>query len=170
MLTGYADLIGGVSGGAASTLVCHPFDLLKIRFAANEGNPTRPQYRSYWHATSSIVRANGVRALYQGFSPSIIAAPLSWGLYFHIVGRVRSVVERLEPNTKAHPFIFNLTVGCLTGGIILALTNPLWVCKTRLCLQYESSAGRRYTGLVDCLKKIRREEGFRGLYRVRRVP
>jgi solute carrier family 25 (mitochondrial folate transporter), member 32 len=173
MLEGYAQLIGGLTGGAAGTLACHPFDLMKIRFSANEGNPNRPQYRSYWHATSTIVRANGVRALYQGLSPAMIAAPLSWGLYFHLVHRVRAVLERLEVTstiTQGHPFLTNLTVGCVTGGIVLALTNPLWVCKTRLCLQYENSVGgRKYAGLADCLRKIRREEGFRGLFRVSHV-
>jgi hypothetical protein len=33
MLQGYEHLVGGLVGGAASTVVCHPFDLLKIRFS-----------------------------------------------------------------------------------------------------------------------------------------
>lgn len=47
----------------------------------------------------------------------------------------------------------------------MLITNPLWVTKTRLCLQYENSA-KQYTGMVDCLRKIYKAEGIRGLYKV----
>jgi hypothetical protein len=33
MLSDYAHLIGGISGGTVSTLVCHPLDFLRIRYA-----------------------------------------------------------------------------------------------------------------------------------------
>lgn len=33
MFSGYEHLIGGMSGGLASTLVCHPFDLLRVRYS-----------------------------------------------------------------------------------------------------------------------------------------
>lgn len=33
MLAGYEHLFGGLSGGIASTLICHPLDLLRIRYA-----------------------------------------------------------------------------------------------------------------------------------------
>lgn len=32
----YEHLVAGLSGGAVSTLILHPFDLLKIRFAGKE--------------------------------------------------------------------------------------------------------------------------------------
>lgn len=47
----------------------------------------------------------------------------------------------------------------------MAMTNPLWVTKTRLCLQYEHSA-KQYSGTIDCLRKIYRTEGIRGWYSV----
>lgn len=56
------------------------------------------------------------------------------------------------------------------GILTLALTNPIWVVKTRLCLQYDNvtnvAEDKRYRGMVDGLMKIYRTEGFRGLYAV----
>lgn len=54
------------------------------------------------------------------------------------------------------------------GVLSLIMTNPIWVVKTRLCLQYEESLTdtKRYKGMVDGLMKIYRTEGVRGLYRV----
>lgn len=56
------------------------------------------------------------------------------------------------------------------GVLTLLMTNPIWVVKTRLCLQYDNNIDakndKRYRGMVDGLTKIYRTEGFRGLYSV----
>jgi solute carrier family 25 (mitochondrial folate transporter), member 32 len=55
------------------------------------------------------------------------------------------------------------------GILSLVMTNPIWVVKTRLCLQYSEdhlAEHKRYRGMVDGLTKIYRTEGVRGLYRV----
>lgn len=56
------------------------------------------------------------------------------------------------------------------GILTLIVTNPLWVVKTRLCLQYMDDKHLpetlKYKGTVDAIRKIYRTEGFRGLYRV----
>ena len=56
------------------------------------------------------------------------------------------------------------------GVLTLLMTNPIWVVKTRLCLQYRDDVylaeSKRYSGLSDALKKIYRTEGVRGLYKV----
>lgn len=55
------------------------------------------------------------------------------------------------------------------GVLTLMMTNPIWVVKTRLCLQYSGeniAENMRYRGMVDGLSKIYKNEGFKGLYRV----
>lgn len=56
------------------------------------------------------------------------------------------------------------------GVLTLLVTNPIWVVKTRLCLQYGSYVPQpntdNYRGMMDALTKIYRMEGVRGLYRV----
>lgn len=56
------------------------------------------------------------------------------------------------------------------GVLTLAMTNPIWVVKTRLCLQCDdrvkAGTGTGYAGMMDGLTKIYRTEGIRGLYRV----
>lgn len=51
----------------------------------------------------------------------------------------------------------------------LCVTNPIWVTKTRLMLQYNAGmdpSKRQYTGMCDALVKIYKTEGIRGLYKV----
>lgn len=55
------------------------------------------------------------------------------------------------------------------GVLTLVLTNPIWVVKTRLCLQYgghtEIDQRRRYYGMIDAFRKVYLFEGVRGLYK-----
>lgn len=51
------------------------------------------------------------------------------------------------------------------GAVTLCLTNPIWVTKTRLVLQYSADPSKKqYKGMMDALVKIYRHEGIAGLY------
>lgn len=53
------------------------------------------------------------------------------------------------------------------GILTLTITNPIWVTKTRLVLQYSADRNsKQYKGMFDALAKIYRYEGVAGLYRV----
>ncbi|KIH59813.1 hypothetical protein ANCDUO_09941 [Ancylostoma duodenale] len=71
----------------------------------------------------------------------------------------------IVPVHTASENLDNFLCAVLTGSTVMCITNPIWVTKTRLCLQYETSASKKYTGMVDCLVKLYRGEGVRGLYR-----
>jgi len=54
------------------------------------------------------------------------------------------------------------------GVLTLMLTNPIWVAKTRLCLQYDvhrSTNVQFYSGMFDCFYKTYKFEGLKGLYK-----
>ena len=79
----YEHLVAGVSGGVASTLVLHPLDLLKVRFAVNDGRvKARPQYQGLGNAVSIILRDEGYKGLYRGVTPNCWGAGAAWGFYF----------------------------------------------------------------------------------------
>lgn len=57
------------------------------------------------------------------------------------------------------------------GILTLTLTNPIWVTKTRLVLQYSADrSSKQYKGMFDTLVKIYRHEGVPGLYKVSHHP
>ncbi|VDK56114.1 unnamed protein product [Anisakis simplex] len=164
-MTSREHLVGGFAGGVVSTLTCHPLDLLRIRYSANEGNnKLRPQYRSYWHATRTIIAAEGYRGLYQGLSPNLVGASLAWGLYFDFYYIIKAKCNE-HRITSGNEMVDNFFIGLTSGASVLALTNPIWVAKTRLCLQYENQLGKRYTGMIHCIRRMAVEEGFSALYK-----
>lgn len=86
---------------------------------------------------------------------------------------ISSFIILLKPECTAQIFLSPCMRGsiCLlhqSGVITLAITNPIWVTKTRLCLQYGLSdldSTKKYSGVTDALVKIYKFEGIRGLYK-----
>lgn len=167
----------GVSGGVVSTLALHPLDLIKVRFQVNEGvavsdvAKSRPQYRGVVHALMSIAREQGIRGLYQGVTPNVWGAGASWGLYFLFYNSIKTWMQDGDP-TVALGADKHILAASGAGVGTLLITNPLWVAKTRLCLQYDRSAVQatqsgaiHYKGMIDCLSKTYKFEGIRGLYK-----
>lgn len=155
-----------------STLVLHPLELVKIRFQVNEGyggSPDRPTYRGILHAMRSIFNNSGFVGLYQGVTPNIWGAGISWGLYFFLYNTMKTWMQ--EGNTQKNLGAANhLFIASTAGFVTLVLTNPIWVTRTRLCLQYEPTAPglgpvTHYHGTIDTFVKIFRGEGIRGLYK-----
>jgi len=101
-------LIAGFVGGVVSTTLLLPLDVIKVRLQVDEntassGNDataakTRPnqQHRlGTVRVLRGIVRHEGLRGLYQGWTPAVVGSAVSWGGYFYLYeGMKRRLVER----------------------------------------------------------------------------
>ncbi|KAI9674761.1 MAG: hypothetical protein M1817_001665 [Caeruleum heppii] len=67
---------------------------------------------------------------------------------------------------KPLPFIYQFGAGAVAGVSEILTMYPLDVVKTRVQLQQGKGAGEEgYNGMVDCFRKIIKNEGFSRLYR-----
>lgn len=163
-------LMAGITGGVVSTLVLHPLDLLKIRFAVDDGKTAanRPQYRGLGHAFYSIFKQEGATGLYKGVSPNVFGAGAAWGSYFLFYNTIKTEMQGGDTKKQLTPSL-HMLAAAEAGLFTLVLTNPIWVVKTRLCLQYGMTTAPPgttiYKGFFDALCKIKVEEGWKGLYK-----
>uniref|UniRef100_UPI00358FB275 solute carrier family 25 member 32 isoform X2 n=1 Tax=Myxine glutinosa TaxID=7769 RepID=UPI00358FB275 len=130
----------------------------------SDGLSSRPMYRGFVHCLGSIWRQQGLRGLYQGVTPNVCGSGASWGLYFFFYQAIKAYKQegRSEPLGPTQHMISAAGAGAAT----LCFTNPIWVTKTRLVLQYENvESQRQYRGMFDALTKIFKHEGIRGLYK-----
>ncbi|KAJ8005443.1 hypothetical protein DPEC_G00146700 [Dallia pectoralis] len=157
-------LVAGLIGGVVSTLVLHPLDLVKIRFAVSDGLDVRPKYNGVIHCMRNVWQQEGVRGLYQGVTPNIWGAGASWGLYFLFYNAIKAYTkEGRQSELTATEHLLSATQA---GVLTLTLTNPIWVTKTRMVLQYHTDPSKKqYKGMTDALVKIYRHEGLPGLYK-----
>ncbi|KAF2088777.1 mitochondrial 2-oxodicarboxylate carrier protein-like protein [Saccharata proteae CBS 121410] len=72
---------------------------------------------------------------------------------------------------KPLPFVYQFAAGAVAGVSEILVMYPLDVVKTRVQLQTASAVGEdRYNGMLDCFRKIIRNEGFSRLYRGINAP
>ncbi|MCJ1306194.1 Mitochondrial 2-oxodicarboxylate carrier 2 [Hypocenomyce scalaris] len=67
---------------------------------------------------------------------------------------------------KPLPFIYQFAAGAVAGVSEILTMYPLDVVKTRVQLQQGKGVGNEgYNGMLDCFRKIIKNEGFSRLYR-----
>ena len=161
----FEHLAAGVVSGSLSTITLHPLDVIKVRLAVDDGkSKAHKQYRGLVNATSCIYKYEGFSGFYKGITPNIVGNGASWGLYFFFFQGIKSWMQGGDATVDIGP-IKHMLAGGEAGILTLSITNPIWITKTRLILQYEGKSRQQYKGMVDAIIKIYKREGLRGLYK-----
>lgn len=178
----FSPLLAGLAGGACSTVLLYPLDLVKVRLQVNEDSASqktsvdkkKPRRLSSMQMFRVIVRHEGIVGLYQGLVPAVVGSSVSWGGYFFVYeGMKREYRHVVLTSQKSRPLnsVENFTLACLAGASMVAITNPVWLIKTRMQLQMKRTAKELrmrkepYNGMLDAGRTIIREEGFWALYK-----
>ncbi|KAJ9582326.1 hypothetical protein L9F63_003331, partial [Diploptera punctata] len=135
----------------------------------NDGQAPAPQYQGLRSAMATIFRQEGARGLYRGVTPNVWGSGSAWGFYFLFYNTIKTWIQGGNTKKPIGPTL-HMIAAAQAGILTLVMTNPIWVVKTRLCLQYEMDRtllpdSKRYLGMLDALYKIYHTEGIRGLYR-----
>jgi solute carrier family 25 folate transporter 32 len=173
-----APLIAGVLGGTVSTVLLYPLDLIKVRMQVNEGaaaKTVRSTRLHSWTVFQAVLQHEGVAGLYQGLNPAVVGSAISWGGYLFLYeGMKRRYLKYKDPDHTSGDYYFsageNFVLACASGAVLVGLTNPIWLIKTRMQLQMTQTAISRgmkdpYTGMLNAARTIVREEGVSALYK-----
>ncbi|XP_068803129.1 mitochondrial basic amino acids transporter [Struthio camelus] len=153
------DFLAGCVGGAAGVLVGHPFDTVKVRLQVQ--NVEKPLYRGTFHCFQSIIKQESVFGLYKGIGSPMMGLTFINALLFGVQG---NTLRALGKDTPLNQFI----AGSAAGAIQCVICCPMELAKTRMQLQgtgeYKLKM-KNYKNSLDCLIKIYRKEGLRGINR-----
>uniref|UniRef100_A0A8R7Q177 Mitochondrial folate transporter/carrier n=1 Tax=Triticum urartu TaxID=4572 RepID=A0A8R7Q177_TRIUA len=160
----WENAVAGATAGFATVATFHPLDVVRTRFQVSGGRGLSdlPPYRNTGHAVYTIARSEGLRGLYAGFYPAVLGSTVSWGLYFFFYNRAKQRYLQ-EKDVQLRPFD-HLASAAEAGALVCLFTNPIWLVKTRMQLQTPGHTSS-YSGFSDALRTIRKEEGWRALYR-----
>jgi solute carrier family 25 (mitochondrial folate transporter), member 32 len=176
MLEPSEHFIAGTLAGLVSTAILFPLDTIKVRYQVDEKTTLRAPRRLI-SAFRSVVQQEGWQGMYQGLAAGLYGSGLSWGGYFffyeHAKRRWLNGTDQTT-NTTLHHF----AASCEAGTIMVGLTNPIWLIKTRMQLQVRqieslsqnsqfgmSQSRLQYKSFSDALVTIVREEGPLALYK-----
>lgn len=156
---------GAAAGVIAAAFVC-PLDVIKTRFqvhglsALNNGSVKGSVIVG---SLAQIFQREGLRGMYRGLSPTVLALLPNWAVYFTIYDQLKSILCSDDGNH--HLSIgANVIAASGAGAATTIFTNPIWVVKTRLQTQGMRAGVVPYRSTLSALRRIAHEEGIRGLY------
>ncbi|XP_048503861.1 nicotinamide adenine dinucleotide transporter 1, chloroplastic isoform X2 [Beta vulgaris subsp. vulgaris] len=112
---------------------------------------------------NQIFHKEGLRGMYRGLSPTVLALLPNWAVYFTMYEQLKSL---LGSDDGRHQLSVgaNVIAASGAGAATVIVTNPLWVVKTRFQTQGMRKGVVPYKSTLSALRRIAQEEGIRGLY------
>ncbi|RLN95813.1 hypothetical protein BBJ28_00024599 [Nothophytophthora sp. Chile5] len=159
-------LAGALAGATEAVLIVTPFEVIKTRLQGqNIVKGEIPKYRGPMQTTLTIVKNEGPLALWKGLAPTIGRQGLNQACSFWSNNAIKKHVWKLQDGESLPAWKSGLTgmLGAIPGPCI---NCPMDVVKTRLMAQEAAAgAGGKYSGMVDALRVIAKEEGIPALYK-----
>jgi len=171
-------LFAAGSAAAVSTFAVQPLDVLKTRLQVNHCPHLNPGIRiGIFGSLNGIFKTEGMRGLYRGVFPTLLSVVPSISIYFTMYNEFKQLFG-CPTGSPTRDVVRQSIAAGLASCCTSAITNPLWLVKTRLQVQHIDYFARNYTpgkdqphskakyrGTVHTFKSVVREEGFLGLYR-----
>ncbi|CAM9326526.1 unnamed protein product [Discosporangium mesarthrocarpum] len=184
-LSNLESLVSGSIAGAVSALVTYPLDMARARLAVGVAKRVHGHRHSMGVAAliTSVVRQDGVRALYRGVTPSLMGIIPYAGIAFSINEQAKHEVVLI---TGREPEVLHkLGIGAFAGLVAQSCTYPLEVVRRRMqtqgLLDQHSGVGMVFAAAKDSgaslpafseklnifqtLQVVVKEQGVKGLFK-----
>lgn len=173
-----AAFVSGATAGTFATLATYPFDVCRTTFAARGiqqevhsfpfGSMAEPHFGQTTQANSppktvrqfivQLYRQKGIQGFYAGVNPAVVQIIPYMGLNFGIYDTLTRGDKSVGLSAYA---------GSIAGAISKLLIYPIDTVKRRLQNQafFSGDTASPYKGMIDCVTRIAREEGYASFYR-----
>eukprot|EP01087_Luapelamoeba_hula_P000021 TRINITY_DN10011_c0_g1_i1.p1 TRINITY_DN10011_c0_g1~~TRINITY_DN10011_c0_g1_i1.p1 ORF type:complete len:308 (+),score=26.84 TRINITY_DN10011_c0_g1_i1:306-1229(+) len=149
------DLFAGSIAGMTSLALCYPMDTIRTRLQATD------RFNSISDALRQTFRNEGAAGFYKGLASPLLAQAVQKSIMFGAYGTAKRFIQ-VEGTT---PHMWQLfACGAFAGSANTIVATPVELVRNRLMVQY-NKAETRYSGPVDCIKQIVRQEGLAGMWR-----
>ncbi|KAJ2160975.1 Mitochondrial carrier protein ymc2 [Coemansia sp. RSA 552] len=165
MLTPTQLYAAGATAGAANSIVSGPVEHIRVRLQVQTSG-SAAEFRGPGDCISKIYRNFGLQGIFRGQVPTVIRELHGYGMYFLAY---ESLVQRTMAQTGKSRSDISSGLVCMYGaaaGFAMWLTSyPIDMVKSKLQTDALAGDARKYTGTIDCVRKILGQEGVRGLFR-----
>ncbi|XP_070535510.1 LOW QUALITY PROTEIN: electrogenic aspartate/glutamate antiporter SLC25A12, mitochondrial-like [Ptychodera flava] len=152
----WAECVAGGMAGGSQVMFTNPLEIVKIRLQVAGEIQSGPRVSAL-----SVMRELGFLGLYKGARACFLRDIPFSAIYFSLYANAKLWLA--DENGVNSPLSL-LTAATLAGAPAASLTTPADVIKTRL--QVVARAGQTtYHGVIDCARKIWKEEGFRAFWK-----
>ncbi|RUS23542.1 hypothetical protein BC938DRAFT_474976 [Jimgerdemannia flammicorona] len=164
--TGATFLAGLAAGVTEAVAVVTPMDVVKIRLQAqlhSMADPLDiPKYRNAGHAAYTIVREEGVSALYKGVTLTALRQATNQAVNFTAYQELKKYFKKLQ-NLDELPSYQHLILGGVSGAMGPMSNAPIDTIKTRI--QKSNSTKSGWHRFTEVTTEIIRKEGYGAFYK-----
>ncbi|XP_050528717.1 mitochondrial ornithine transporter 1-like isoform X1 [Daktulosphaira vitifoliae] len=160
-----ADFVAGSIGGIALVLVGQPLDTVKTKLQTFRG-----LYRGPAHCLMHTYRTTGIRGLYAGTYPALIASVAENSVLFLCYGLCQRMVASVTGarDIKQLDVLSNATAGCVASFFSSVVLCPTELIKIKLQAGRElaKSRGEKFNGgVLRVTKELVNNNGVLALFR-----
>ena len=160
----------GTMAGVVATTVTHPLDVVRLRLTV------APKKLTVQKVSKQIWREGGVRALYQGFFPSLFSLcpfiAVNFMVFDVLQESAEGICSRQTPQSsdqqnfqksdrRSLPVAVTLGLGAVSGLAAQTLCYPLDTVKRKMQLRKTTSN----SSIQSVCATVWRQQGIRGFYR-----
>ncbi|KAI9773622.1 MAG: Mitochondrial succinate-fumarate transporter [Geoglossum simile] len=170
-VAGQSTFVAGLSAGITEAVaVVTPMEVVKIRLQAQHHSMADPldipKYRNAAHALYTVVKEEGVGALYRGVSLTALRQGTNQAVNFTAYTEFKGTLQRLQSDPTAElPSWKTMIIGLASGAMGPLSNAPIDTIKTRLqktpALPGETALSRITTIARDMFK----QEGIHAFYK-----
>ncbi|KAG1144324.1 hypothetical protein G6F37_003001 [Rhizopus arrhizus] len=157
---------GLAAGTTEAVMVVSPMDLIKIRLQAQRHSMADPldvpKYRNAPHAAYTIIKEEGVRALYKGVTLTALRQATNQAANFTAYQEMKKIAQRLQ-DVNELPSYQHLVLGGVSGAMGPLSNAPIDTIKTRI--QKSTAPGSGYERFKTVTSEIMKKEGFFAFYK-----
>ncbi|KAK0511301.1 hypothetical protein JMJ35_005874 [Cladonia borealis] len=171
-VSGEATFFAGLGAGITEAVaVVTPMEVIKIRLQAQHHSMADPldvpKYRNAAHAAYTVLKEEGVGAVYRGVSLTALRQGTNQAVNFSAYTEFKALLQRSQPayHDKELPSYQTMVIGLVSGAMGPLSNAPIDTIKTRLqktpAEPGETALGRVKTIAGDMFK----QEGFHAFYK-----
>ncbi|KAH7097225.1 mitochondrial carrier with solute carrier repeats [Auriculariales sp. MPI-PUGE-AT-0066] len=147
-----------------TSIVSGPVEHIRIRLQTQKGNGADRLYQGPGDAVRKIAKAHGLAGLYKGQVPTLWREASGYAVYFLTYEKLVQRDIRIGQQTREDYSRGLLWRDC--GYALWAVIYPIDVVKSRIQTDgFGDKDGRKYSGMLDCVRKVWKAEGAQGFLR-----
>ncbi|KAA8649826.1 hypothetical protein EYZ11_004137 [Aspergillus tanneri] len=164
--------LSAATAGIVTGTATNPIWLVKTRLQLDKSHlhsGEQPRYKNSYDCVKQVIRQEGVRGLYRGLAASYLGV-IETTLHLASYERIKVMLAnqtKLKDKAKNSELVQGLVLSGAAGLsklIAVLIAYPHEVLRTRLRQAPMADGHPKYTGVMQCLRLMVKEEGVAALY------
>jgi solute carrier family 25 carnitine/acylcarnitine transporter 20/29 len=159
--------ISGFLSGIGLAIFTTPIDTVRIKMQSVQ-NIQKLETKSYINnSTINCIKNSykdfGIKGFYKAFNLNLLREGIASTIYFSSFEYLKNR-EKIKLKKENIEFYKTFIYGAISGALLWLITFPIDTVKTKIISDSIIKNSNRYKGIIDCIKKNYKKNGFLSFY------